>query len=49
METIFLNSENSERSDPDRRSLNLTDKQSQEKKINILLYQDLTFTIHGKR
>ena len=44
-----MNSENSERSDPDRLLLNLTNKQSQEKKINILLYQDLAFTIHGKR
>ena len=49
MKTIFMSSENSKRSDPDRLLLNLTDKQSHEKKINILLYQDLAFTIHGKR
>ena len=48
MNTIFMNSENSKRSDPERLLLNLIDKQSQEKQINILLYQNLTFTIHEK-
>ena len=48
MDTILMNSENSKKSDPARILLNLTDKQTQEEKINILLYQILAFTIHGK-
>ena len=39
-----MNSKNSGTSDPHRLLLNLTDK----KVINMLLYQTLAFTIHGK-
>ena len=46
MNTIFINSKNSKTSDPHRLSLNLIIKQSQEEKINVLLYQFLAFTIH---
>ena len=42
METIFLNSKNSETYDRHRLLLNVSDK------INLLLYQILAFTIHGK-
>ena len=45
MNTIFSNSENSKTPNPHRLLLNLTDW---EDKINVLLYQILVFTIHGK-
>ena len=45
MNTIFINSKNSETSDPDRLLLNLTNKINL---INMLLYQTLAFTIHRK-
>ena len=49
MDTIFMNSENNKRSNPNRVLLNLSDKTNLKKEwINILLYQILTFTIHGK-
>ena len=50
MNTIFMNSENSRKSDPHRLLLYsiLRIKQTQEEKINILLYQILAFTIHRK-
>ena len=48
MNTIFMNSENGKSSDPHRLLLNLTDKIDLRRKINILLYQILAFTIHGK-
>ena len=48
MNTIFMNSKNSKTSDPHRLLLNLTDKIYLRKKINILLYQILAFTIHEK-
>ena len=44
-----MNSKNSKTSDPPRLLLNLTDKiDLRRKKINILIYQVLAFTIHGK-
>ena len=39
---------NSKTSDPYRLLLNLTDKIDLRRKDNILLYQILAFTIHGK-
>ena len=48
MNTIFMNSKNSETSDLDRLLLSLTDKIDLKKEINILLYGILAFTIHGK-
>ena len=42
MDSIFINCENSKTSDPHRLLLNLSDK------LNMLLYQTLVFTIHGK-
>ena len=45
MNTIFINSKNSETSDPDRLLLNRTNKINL---INMLLYQTLAFTIHRK-
>ena len=44
MDTIFMNSGNSKKSDSHGLLLNLTDKIV----INMLLYQMLAFTIHGK-
>ena len=41
MDTIFMNSKNSKTFDPHR--LNLSEK------VSLLLYQTLTFTIHGKK
>ena len=49
MDTIFMNSENSKTSDPHRLLLNLSDKVNLKKVINILFYQTLAFTIHGKK
>ena len=40
-----MNSENSKTSDPHRLLLNVSDKINM---INMLLYQTLAFTIHGK-
>ena len=48
MDTIFMNSENSKTSDPHQLLLNFSDKINFKKVINILLYQTLAFTIHGK-
>ena len=48
MDTIFMNSENSKTSDPHRLLLNLSDKMKFKKLVNMLLYQTLSFTIHGK-
>ena len=48
MNPKFMNSQNSKASDLHRLLLNLTDKIDKYKKINILLYQILAFTIHGK-
>ena len=47
MDTIFMNSENSKRSDPHRLLLNLSDKINLGR-TNKLLYQTLAFTIHRK-
>ena len=43
-----MNSENSKTSDPHRLLLNLLDKMKFKKLVNMLLYQTLSFTIHGK-
>ena len=43
-----MNSENSKTSDPHRLLLNLSDKMKFKKLVNMLLYQTLSFTIHGK-
>ena len=48
MDTIFMNSENSKTSDPHRLLLNLSDKMKFKKLVNMLLYQTLSFTTHGK-
>ena len=48
MDTIFMNSENSKTSDPHRLLINLTDKINLKRSENMLLYQTLVFTIHGK-
>ena len=45
---IFMNSKNSETSDPHRLLLNFTDKTDKRRQINIFLYQILAFFIHGK-
>ena len=48
MDAIFMNSENNKTSDPHRLLLNLLDKIDFKKVMNTLLYQTLTFTLHGK-
>ena len=48
MDTVFTNSENSKTSDSHRLLLNLSDKKNLKEVINMLLYQTLAFTIHGK-
>ena len=48
MGTICMNSKNSKTSDSYRPLLNLADKINLKKVINMLLYQTLAFTIHGK-
>ena len=49
MITIFMNSENSQTSDPHRLLLNISDKINFKRSDKyMLLYQTLTFTIHGK-
>ena len=47
MDTIFMNSKNSKTSDPQRLLLNLVDKINL-KRSDMLLYQILAYTIHGK-
>ena len=48
MDTIFMNSKNSKTCDSHRLLLNLTDKLNLKKVVNMLLYQILAFTLHGK-
>ena len=48
MDTTFTNSENSKTSDPHRLLLNLSDKIYLKWVINMLLYEILSYTIHGK-
>ena len=48
MNTIFMNSTNNKTSDTHGLLLTLTDKIDLRKKINILVYQILAFTVHGK-
>ena len=49
METIFMNSQNSETSDPHRLSLNLTDKINLKRSDRyVALSLIFAFTMHGK-
>ena len=48
MNTTFMNSGNSKTSDPERLLLNLLDKMNLRAVIDMLLYQILELTIHGK-
>ena len=48
MDTIFVNSKNSKRPDLYRLLLNLSHKSILKESENMLLYQILTYTIHGK-
>ena len=43
-----MNSKNSKTYDPHRLLLNLLDKINFKKSINMLIYQILAYTIHGK-
>ena len=49
MDTKFMNSKNSKTSDSHRQLLNLLDKVNLKEVTNMLLYQTLAFTIHGKK
>ena len=48
MDTIFMNSENGKTPDPHRLLFNFLDKINLKKVVSMLVYQTLTFTIHGK-
>ena len=48
MDTIFLNSGNIKISDPHRLLFSLSDKIKLNRKIGMLLYQILAFTVHRK-
>ena len=48
MDTMLMSSKIVKTSDPHRLLLNLTDKKNLKEAINMLLYQILAFTIHGK-
>ena len=48
MNTIFMNSKNIKISDPHRLSLDLSEKVNLKEEINMLFYQILVYTIHGK-
>ena len=48
MDTTLMISENSETPDFHRLLLNLLDKTNSKRSDNLLLYQPLAFTIHGK-
>ena len=48
MDTIIMNPRNTKTSDTRRLLLNLSDKVNLKKVINVLLYQILAFTVHGK-
>ena len=48
MDTIFMNSKNSETSEPYGLLLNLADKINLKRSVNMLLYQILACTIHEK-
>ena len=47
-DAIFMNYKNSKTSDLHRLLLNLSDKINLKEVINVLLYQILAYTIHGK-
>ena len=48
MNTIYMNSENRKTSGPHRLILIFSDKINSKRSENVLLYQILTCTIHGK-
>ena len=48
MDTIFMNSKNSETFDPNRLLLSHTDKINLKRSDKMFLYQTLAFTVHGK-
>ena len=48
MDTTFMNSKNNKTSDLLKLLLNLSDTINLEEVINMLTYQILTYTIHGK-
>ena len=48
MDTIFMNSRSSKTPDPYRLLLKLSDKINLKEEINMMIYQTLAFTIHGK-
>ena len=48
MDTTFMSSKNSKTSDPRRLLLNLSDKINLKRSDEMLLYQTLAFTKHGK-
>ena len=48
MHTIFMNYENSKTSEPHGLLLHLSDKINLKEVINMLLYQTIAFTTHGK-
>ena len=48
MDTIFMNSENSKTSDPNRLLLNLSDKINLKRSDEYVALSNLVFNIHGK-
>ena len=48
MDTIFMNSENSEISDPHRLLLNLLDKRDLKRNDEYIAYKILAYAMHGK-
>ena len=48
MDTIFMTSENSKTTEPHRPLINLVNKIDLKKMINMLLYQIVVCTTHGK-
>ena len=48
MDTIFMNSENSEISDPHRLLLNLLDKRDLKRNDEHIAYKILAYAMHGK-
>ena len=48
MDIIIMNSKNNKTSDPHRLMLNFTNKKIWKEVINMLPYQILAFTVHGK-
>ena len=48
MDTVFINAENSETSDPHRLLLNLSDKINLKRSIKYVILSNLPFNIYGK-